>query len=71
MLHGFTFGDRCLIGNQAVVMNEAMLSRQCIVTKDALVTKRKPFPDRSLTFGSPAKAVRSLWEDGMRPANPP
>ena len=60
MLHGCTIGDGSLIGIQAVVLNGAKIGKNCLVGAGSLVTEGKEFPDGSMIFGSPAKAVRQL-----------
>lgn len=60
MLHGCTIGDNTLIGIQAVVLNGAKIGKNCLVGAGSLVTEGKEFPDGSMIFGSPAKAVRQL-----------
>ena len=60
MLHGCTIGDESLIGIGAVVLNGAKIGKNCLVGAGALVTEGKVFPDGSMIFGSPAKAVRQL-----------
>jgi carbonic anhydrase/acetyltransferase-like protein (isoleucine patch superfamily) len=62
MLHGCTIGDGSLIGIQAVVLNGAKIGKNCLVGAGSLVTEGKEFPDGSMIFGSPAKAVRQLSE---------
>ena len=65
MLHGCTIGDGALIGIQAVVLNRSVIGRDCLVGAGAVVTEGKSFPDRSVIFGSPAKAVREVSEDNV------
>jgi carbonic anhydrase/acetyltransferase-like protein (isoleucine patch superfamily) len=60
MLHGCTIGDGSLIGIQAVILNGAKIGKNCLVGAGSLVTEGKEFPDNSMIFGSPAKAVRQL-----------
>ena len=60
MLHGCTVGDGSLIGIGAVVLNGAHIGKNCLVGAGALVTEGKEFPDGTMIFGSPAKAVRQL-----------
>ena len=60
MLHGCTIGDGSLIGIQAVVLNGTKIGKNCLVGAGSLVTEGKEFPDGSMIFGSPAKAVRQL-----------
>ena len=60
MLHGCTIGDGSLIGIQAVILNGARIGKNCLVGAGSLVTEGKEFPDNSMIFGSPAKAVRQL-----------
>ena len=60
MLHGCTIGDCSLIGIKAVVLNGAKIGKNCLVGAGSLVTEGKEFPDGSMIFGSPAKAVRQL-----------
>ena len=64
MLHGCTVGDGSLIGIKSVVMNGAKIGRNCLVGAGSLVTEGKQFGEGQLILGSPAKAVRSLTEDG-------
>jgi carbonic anhydrase/acetyltransferase-like protein (isoleucine patch superfamily) len=63
MLHGCTIGDGSLIGIQSVVLNRTVIGKDCLVGAGAVVTEGKTFPDRSVIFGSPAKAVRELSEE--------
>lgn len=63
MLHGCTVGDGALIGIQAVVLNKSVIGKDCLVGAGAVITEGKDFPDRSVIFGAPAKAVRELSED--------
>jgi carbonic anhydrase/acetyltransferase-like protein (isoleucine patch superfamily) len=60
MLHGCTVGEGTLIGIQSIVLNGAVIGKGCLVGAGALITERKIFPDGSLIFGSPAKAIRAL-----------
>jgi carbonic anhydrase/acetyltransferase-like protein (isoleucine patch superfamily) len=60
MLHGCTVGEGTLIGIQSIVLNGAVIGKGCLVGAGALITERKVFPDGSLIFGSPAKAIRVL-----------
>jgi carbonic anhydrase/acetyltransferase-like protein (isoleucine patch superfamily) len=63
MLHGCTIGDGSLIGIQSVVLNNSVIGRDCLVGAGAVITENKSFPDRSVIFGSPAKAVRELNDE--------
>ena len=63
VLHGCTIGDGSLIGIQSVVLNRTVIGKDCLVGAGAVVTEGKTFPDRSVIFGSPAKAVRELSEE--------
>jgi carbonic anhydrase/acetyltransferase-like protein (isoleucine patch superfamily) len=63
MLHGCTVGEGTLIGIQSVVLNGAVIGKGCLVGAGALITERKVFPDGTLIFGSPAKAIRALTAD--------
>ena len=65
MLHGCTIGDGTLIGIQAVVLNNSVLGKDCLVGAGAVIIENKSFPDRSVIFGSPAKAVREVSEDNV------
>lgn len=65
MLHGCTIGDGALIGVAAIVLNSAVIGRDCLVGAGAVVTEGKKFPDRSVIFGSPAKAAREVTEDNI------
>src|SRR5215470_10051679 len=65
MLHGCTIGDGSLIGVAAVVLNSSVIGKDCLVGAGAVVTENKSFPDRSVIFGAPAKAVREVTEDNI------
>jgi carbonic anhydrase/acetyltransferase-like protein (isoleucine patch superfamily) len=65
MLHGCTIGDGSLIGVAAVVLNHSTIGKDCLVGAGAVVIEGKSFPDRSVIFGSPAKAVREVSEDNV------
>ena len=67
VLHGATVGARCLIGMGAILLNGCEIGDECIVGAGALVTQGKTFPPRSLIVGSPAKAVRGVTDDDLRP----
>ena len=65
MLHGCTIGDGTLLGIQAVVLNHSVIGKDCLVGAGAVIIENKSFPDRSVIFGSPAKAVREVTEDNI------
>jgi carbonic anhydrase/acetyltransferase-like protein (isoleucine patch superfamily) len=65
MLHGCTIGDGTLIGIQAVVLNNSVIGKDCLVGAGAVIIENKSFADRSVIFGSPAKAVREVSEDNV------
>ena len=65
MLHSCVIGDGSLIGIAAVLLNNAVIGVDCLVGAGAVVIENKSFPDRSVIFGSPAKAVREVTEDNI------
>ena len=65
MLHGCTIGDGTLIGIQAVVLNNSVIGKDCLIGAGAVIIENKSFADRSVIFGSPAKAVREVSEDNL------
>jgi carbonic anhydrase/acetyltransferase-like protein (isoleucine patch superfamily) len=65
MLHGCTVGSNSLVGMSATVLNGARIGPDSLVGAGSLVTEGKSFEARSLIMGSPAKAVRSLDDDGV------
>ena len=67
ILHGATVGARCLIGMGAILLNGCEIGDESIVGAGALVTQGKSFPPRSLIIGSPAKAVREVTDDDLKP----
>jgi carbonic anhydrase/acetyltransferase-like protein (isoleucine patch superfamily) len=67
ILHGATVGARCLIGMGAILLNGCVVGDECIVGAGALLTQGKVFAPRSLIIGSPAKAVREVTDDDLRP----
>ena len=67
VLHGATVGARCLIGMGAILLNGCVVGDDSIVGAGALLTQGKVFPPRSLIIGSPAKAVREVTDDDLKP----
>ena len=65
MLHGCTVGDGSLIGIAACVLNNSVIGKDCLVGAGAVIIEGKTFADRSVIFGSPAKAVREVSEDNV------
>jgi carbonic anhydrase/acetyltransferase-like protein (isoleucine patch superfamily) len=65
MLHGCTIGDGALIGVAAVVLNSSVVGKDCLVGAGAVITENKSFPDRTVIFGAPAKAMREVTEDNI------
>ncbi|MGE6741784.1 gamma carbonic anhydrase family protein [Allorhizobium pseudoryzae] len=65
IIHGCSIGDNSLVGMGATVLNGARIGKNCLVGANALVTEGKEFPDNSLIVGSPAKAIRTIDEDGV------
>jgi carbonic anhydrase/acetyltransferase-like protein (isoleucine patch superfamily) len=65
MLHGCTIGDGTLIGIQAVVLNNSVVGKDCLIGAGAVITENKNFPDRSVIFGAPAKAMREVSDDNL------
>jgi carbonic anhydrase/acetyltransferase-like protein (isoleucine patch superfamily) len=47
------------------VLNHSVIGKDCLVGAGAVVTENKSFPDRSVIFGSPAKAAREVSEDNV------
>jgi carbonic anhydrase/acetyltransferase-like protein (isoleucine patch superfamily) len=67
IVHGATIGARCLIGMGSTLLNGCEIGDECIVGANSLVTQGKKFPPRSLIMGSPAKAVREVTDDDLKP----
>ncbi len=65
MLHSCVIGDGSLIGIAAVLLNNAVIGVDCLVGAGAVVIENKSFPDRSVIFGAPAKAVREVTADNI------
>ena len=55
-------GSPVVIGKNVTVGHQVML-HGCTIGDGALVTENKSFPERSVIFGSPAKAVRELNDE--------
>ena len=58
--------DNCLIGMNATVLNGAVIKKNSIVGAGAVVTESREFPEQSIIFGIPAKAVRKLEKDEIK-----
>lgn len=65
MLHSCVIGDGSLIGIAAVLLNNAVVGADCLVGAGAVLVENKSFPDRSVIFGAPAKAVREVTADNI------
>ena len=65
MLHGCIIASNSLVGMSATVLNGARIGPDSLVGAGSLVTEGKSFEARSLIMGSPAKAVRSLDDEGV------
>lgn len=60
VVHGATVEDNCLIGMNSTLLNGSVIKKDSIVGAGAVVTEGKEFPEESLIFGVPARAVRKL-----------
>jgi carbonic anhydrase/acetyltransferase-like protein (isoleucine patch superfamily) len=67
IVHGATIGARCLIGMGSTLLNGCEIGDESIVGANSLVTQGKKFPPRSLIMGSPAKAVREVTDEDLKP----
>jgi len=67
ILHGATVGTRCLIGMGSTLLNGCEIGDESIVGANSLVTQGKTFPPRSLIMGSPAKLVRAVTDEDLKP----
>ena len=67
ILHGATVGARCLVGMGSTLLNGCEIGDDCIVGANSLVTQGKKFPPRSLIMGSPAKVVRDVTDEDLKP----
>src|SRR3569623_736152 len=63
VLHGCTFGNRCLIGIGAVILDGAVLHDHVLRGAGSLVTEGKELAGGYLYLGSPARQVRRLTEE--------
>jgi gamma-carbonic anhydrase len=62
LLHGYTVGDRCLIGMGSILLDGAEIGEECLVAAGSLIAPRTKIPPRSMVMGRPGKAVRALSE---------
>jgi carbonic anhydrase/acetyltransferase-like protein (isoleucine patch superfamily) len=67
ILHGAKVGARCLIGMGSTLLNGCEIGDESVVGANSLVTQGKVFPPRSLIVGSPAKVVREVTDDDLKP----
>ncbi len=65
ILHGCTIGDSSLVGMGAIMLNGAKIGKNSLVGAGSVVTEGKSFPDNSLIVGAPARAIRTLDENGV------
>jgi carbonic anhydrase/acetyltransferase-like protein (isoleucine patch superfamily) len=47
------------------VLNNSVVGKDCLIGAGAVIIENKSFPDRSVIFGSPAKAMREVSEDNL------
>src|SRR5665647_3262125 len=62
-----TIGAHCLIGMGSTLLNGCEIGDESIVGANSLVTQGKKFPPRSLIMGSPAKVVREVTDEDLKP----
>jgi len=67
IVHGATIGARCLIGMGSTLLNGCEIGDESILGANSLVTQGKKFPPRSLIMGSPAKVVREVTDEDLKP----
>ena len=67
IVHGATIGARCLIGMGSTLLNGCEIGDDSIVGANSLVTQGKKFPPRSLIMGSPARVVREVTDEDLKP----
>ncbi|OQW52905.1 MAG: gamma carbonic anhydrase family protein [Proteobacteria bacterium SG_bin9] len=67
ILHGCTIEDGALIGMGSIVMNGAKIGKNCVVGAGSLIPEGKEFPENSLIVGAPAKAIRTLTSEQLKP----
>jgi carbonic anhydrase/acetyltransferase-like protein (isoleucine patch superfamily) len=67
IVHGATIGARCLIGMGSTLLNGCEIGAESVVGANSLVTQGKKFPPRSLIMGSPAKVVREVTDEDLKP----
>lgn len=67
LIHGCTIGSRCLVGMGSILLDGAVIEDDCLIAAGSLVPPRMRVPSRSLVMGRPAKVVRQLHADDLRP----
>ncbi len=67
ILHGTTVGAHCLIGMQATLLNGCHIGEESIVGACSLLPQGRKYLPRSLLVGSPARVVRQLGDEDVRP----
>ncbi len=67
IVHGCEVRDGALIGMGACVLNRAIIGEECIVGAHALVTEGKIFEPRTMILGAPAKAIRKISDEDLKP----
>lgn len=67
IVHGCEVKSGALIGMGACVLNRAVIGEECIVGAQALVTEGKIFEARTMILGSPAKAIRKVTDEDLKP----
>ena len=65
IVHCYKVGDNTLIGMGAILLGHAQIGENSVVGAGSLVTEHKKLPNNSMCFGSPAKVIRALNEDGI------
>src|SRR3954462_8213107 len=65
-LHGYTIGDRCLIGMGSVILNNAMVGEGCIIAAGTVIPENTVVEPYSLWAGLPGKFKKKINDDATQ-----
>ncbi|RXZ80242.1 gamma carbonic anhydrase family protein [Paenibacillaceae bacterium] len=66
IIHGCRIGKGTLIGMGAIVLNGAEIGEYALIGAGSVVTENSKIPPYTLSFGTPAKVIRTLTDADLQ-----